>query len=141
MIGLIDNVSLSKDASGNVRVDVSGRDLMKIITDDSSIFYPQGVTNGTNNVFNGFDNTETCLQGGDKDGILYDGAKQNSRGVLRQLSGAINIFACEPNDFSIDFVIKTVVSHLANMNIVPNDLFVSWGDKRTRFSTLKPKKV
>jgi hypothetical protein len=146
MIGLIDSVSLSKDSNGNMRVDVSGRDLMKVITEDSSIFFYQSVANGDSNVFKrmskGFDNTETCLQGGDVDSLFtYNGAKLSANGTTRQLNGAINVFACEPNDLSIDFVIKTVVSHLANMNIVPDDLFVSWGNKRTRFSTLKPKKV
>jgi hypothetical protein len=139
MIGLVDSVSISKDANGGFHIDISGRDLIKIITDDSSIFFYQGVASGSAKVF---DNTETCLQGGDKDSVfIYNGAMQQANGTTRQLNGAINIFACEPNDFSIDFVIKTVVAHLANMNIVPDDLFVSWGDKRTRFSTLKPKSI
>jgi hypothetical protein len=138
MICLIDNVSVTRNANAAVSVDISGRDLMKLLTDDASIFYPAGVSNGNKCIF---DNTETVLSGGDKDSIIR-GVKANERQAdraTRQLTGFINIFACEPNDFSIDFVLKTVVSHLANFRIVPDDLFINWGDKRTTFSMLKPK--
>ena len=138
MICLVDNVSVTRNAQATVSVDISGRDLMKLLTDDSSIFYPAGVSNGNKCVF---DNTETVLRGGDKDSIIR-GVKANERqgdGATRQITGFLNIFASEPNDFSIDFVLKTVVSHLANFQIVPDDLFINWGDRRTTFSMLKPK--
>lgn len=135
MIALVDNVSVSRNANGTISVDVTGRDLMKLITDDSSIYFPLGVSAGTNNVFQ---NTETVNKGGDLSSIYKHNGAQ-SKSAIRQFHGMLNIFACEPNDFSIDFVLKTVVSHLANMQIVPDNLFISWGDKRTTFSTLKPK--
>lgn len=142
MIGLIDSVSISKNANGQINVDISGRDLTKLLTDDSSIFFYQGVSAGDDKVFKGFDNTEAVLQGGDIDSVMvYKGATMSANGTMRQLNGNINIFACEPNDFSIDFVLKTVVSHLANMSVVPDDLFISWGDKRTTFSMLQTKNV
>lgn len=135
MIALVDSVSVSRNANAVISVDVTGRDLMKLITDDSSIFFPLGVSSGNNNVFQ---NTETVNKGGDLSSVYrYNGAE--SKSAMRQINGMINVFACEPNDFSIDFVLKTVVSHLANMQIVPSNLFTSWGDKRTTFSTLKPK--
>lgn len=133
MIALVDSVAISRNAQGAIIVNVSGRDLMKLISDDSSIFFPLGVSNGTTNVF---DNTETVIQGGDKSSLQKYIV---SGGAIRQLDGMINVFACEPNDFSIDFVLKTVISHLANMQVVPNNLFTAWGDKRTKFSALKPK--
>lgn len=142
MIGLIDSVSISKNPQGNLSVDVSGRDLMKVITDDSSIFFYQGTSAGNYDILKSYDNTETVLRGGDLYGMIFKGGTKNiNDNTLRQLNGNINIFACEPNDFSIDFVIKTVMSHLANMSVVPDDLFVSWANKRTTFSALKPKKV
>jgi hypothetical protein len=137
MIGLVDNVSISRNASGNVNVDVSGRDLMKLLTDDSSIYFPEGVSSGRKSIF---DNTETTIQGGDLDSVSRYKSEELQDGTPRQLTGLLNIFASEPNDFTIDFVLKTIISHLANMQIVPDDLFSSWGDKRTRFSSLKPKK-
>lgn len=142
MIGLIDSVSLSKNPQGGLTVDVSGRDLMKIITEDSSIFYYQGVSAGNPDILKSYDNVEAASNKGDLSGISFNGSsKHPKKNILRQLTGSINIFACEPNDFSIDFVIKTLMSHLANMSVVPNDLFVSWGDRRTTVSVLTPQKV
>lgn len=142
MIGLIDSVSLSKNPQGGLTVDVNGRDLMKIITEDSSIFYYQGVSAGNPDILKSYDNIEAACNKGDLSGILFSGGNKDlKKNILRQLTGSINIFACEPNDFSIDFVIKTVMSHLANMSVVPDDLFVSWGDRRTTVSVLTPQKV
>lgn len=142
MIGLVDSVSISKNPQGNLLVDVSGRDLMKVITDDSSIYFYQGVSAGDYNILKSYDNTETVLRGGDLYGIISNmGTKDVENNNLRQLTGSLNIFACEPNDFSIDFVIKTVMSHIANMSVVPDDLFISWGNKRTTFSSLKSKEI
>lgn len=142
LIGLVDSVSLSKNPQGSLSVNVSGRDLMKVITDDSSIFYYQGVSAGNYDILKSYDNTETVLRGGDLDGMIFNGGtKDINNNTLRQLNGNINIFACEPNDFSIDFIIKTVMSHLANMSVVPDDLFVSWANRRTTISALKPKNV
>lgn len=138
MIALVDNISITRNSEASVSIDVSGRDLMKLLTDDASIFYPAGVSNGNKCIF---DNTETVLRGGDKDSVIR-GVKANDKqadGATRQLTGFLNIFASEPNDFSIDFVLKTVISHLANFQITPDDLFVNWGSKRTTFSMLKPK--
>lgn len=139
MIALIDNVAVSRGSNGTATVDVSGRDLMKLITDDSSIFFPLGVSGSSSN--NIFQNTETVNRGGDLSALHRVNGRDTRNTAIRQLEGTINIFACEPNDFSIDFILKTVVSHLANMQIVPHNLFTSWGDKRTTFSSLKPKNI
>ena len=137
MIALVDNVTVNKNSpSANISVTVSGRDLMKLITDDASIFFPTGVAASNGRIF---DNTETTIKGGDLESVMRYKGVEKQDGTPRQLTHLLNIFAQEPNDFSIDFVIKTVVSHLSNMQIVPDDLFVSWGDKRTMFSELKPK--
>lgn len=135
MIALVDNVTVNRNSpSSSVTVTVTGRDLMKLITDDSSLFFPAGAAASNGRIF---DNTETTIKGGDFV-IRYKGV-ENQDGSPRLPNGMISVFAQEPNDFSIDFVIKSVISHLANIQIVPDDLFVSWGDKRTMFSDLKPK--
>lgn len=136
MIGLVDNVSMSRNANGALSVDISGKDLMKLITEDASIFFPTGVYAGDKSIF---DNTETTVSGGDTASAFKFKPEENQGRAIRQLTGLMDIFASEPNDFSIDFVLKTVISHLANIQIAPDDLFVSWGDKRTTFSMLKPK--
>jgi hypothetical protein len=135
MIALVDNVTVNRNSpSASVSVTVTGRDLMKLITDDASLFFPAGVAASNGRIF---DNTETTIKGGDFV-MRYKGVEKQN-GSIRLPNGMINVFSQEPNDFSIDFVIKTVISHLANIKIVPDDLFVSWGDKRTMFSDLIPK--
>lgn len=137
MIALVDNVSVNKNAqSASISVSVSGRDLMKLITDDASIFFPAGVAASDGRIF---DNTETTIKGGDIESVMRYKGVENQDGSPRQLTHMLDVFATEPNDFSIDFVIKTVISHLANIQITPDDLFVCWGDKRTKFSDLKSK--
>lgn len=135
MIALVDSVGVNRNSNGDISVSVSGRDLMKLITDDASIFYPEGVSNGVNSIF---DNTESVIKSGDLQSVLQSSSRDNDQ-TMRQLTGLLNIFAQEPNDFSIDFVLKTIVSHLTNYQVVPDDLFSEWGDERTKFSVIRPK--
>lgn len=138
MIALVDEVTVNRNSQNSeVTVTVTGRDLMKLITDDASIFFPAGVAASDGRIF---DNTETTMRGGDQKSLVrYKGTK-NQDGSPRQLTHMINVFAEEPNNFSIDFVLKTVISHLANLQIVPDDLFFSWGDERTTFNDFEIKK-
>lgn len=137
MIGLVDSVSVSKNSpSSTTSITVTGRDLMKLISEDSSIFFPAGTSASDGRIF---DNTEATLRGGD---ILSTRKKGSLReNGIRQPTKALDVFMQEPNGYTIDFVIKAIVSHLANMQIVPDDLFSSWGDKRTKFSDLISKKI
>lgn len=133
MIGLVDTVSVNRNpSSANISITVSGRDLLKLITDDSSIYFPTGVAASNGRIF---DNTETTNKGGDLESIMRFKGVDNQDGTPRQLTNMLNIFAEEPNDFSIDFILKVVVSHLSNLQIVPDNLFSSWRDKRTKFSS------
>lgn len=136
MIALVDEVLVSKNSYGQYTVNISGRDLMKLITEDSSLYFAYGSSAGRKAVFN---NTETVLRSGD----LFSVQTINGKAINnaeRLPNGYLNIFEQEPNDFSIDFVLKTVISKLANMQIVPDDVFTSWGDERTKFSQLNAKK-
>jgi hypothetical protein len=139
MIGLVDNVSVSRDPSGNITVRVSGRDLMKLINDDSSLFFPQSVANGDGNIF---ENTESSNSEKGDMGVVKssDGRVLNNRQRM-PVSGNIQLFTMEaPNGYTIDFVLKAVVSQLANMSIAPDELFNLWpADRRTKFNELSPK--
>jgi hypothetical protein len=139
MIGLVDNVSVSRDPSGNITVRVSGRDLMKLINDDSSLFFPQSVANGDGNIF---ENTESSNSDKGDMGVVKssDGRVLNNRQRM-PVSGNIQLFTMEaPNGYTIDFILKAVVSQLANMSIAPDELFNLWpADRRTKFNDLSPK--
>ena len=136
MIALVESVTEAKDAQGNSTITIAGKDLMKLLSDDSSIYFPQGVSSGKKNIFS---NTETTLSGGDLDSVMrFNGAiRDNSDGnAPRMMTPMLSIFAEETNGFTIDFVIKAIISHLANTRIVPDDIFNAWGDRRTKFSTM-----
>ena len=139
MIGLVDNVSISRDPSGNITVRISGRDLMKLINDDSSLFFPQSVANGDGNIF---ENTESSNSDRGDMGVVKssDGRILNNRQRM-PVSGNIQLFTMEaPNGYTIDFILKAVVSQLANMSIAPDELFNLWpSDRRTKFNELSPK--
>lgn len=136
MIALVDNVTVNRNSpSASVSVTVTGRDLMKLITDDSSIYFPAGAAASNGRIF---DNTETVIKGGDSESLMRYMGKDMKELTRLPINGELLVFS-EQIKFNIDFVIKTIISHLSNLQIVPDDLFVSWGDKRTMFSDLKPK--
>ena len=56
------------------------------------------------------------------------------------VTGSIPLFTFESaNGMTIDFVIKAVVSHLANMSIAPDEVFTLWPEsRRTKFNDLSP---
>lgn len=136
MIALVDNVTVNRNSpSASVSVTVTGRDLMKLITDDSSIYFPAGAAASNGRIF---DNTETVIKGGDSESLMRYMGKDMKELTRLPINGELLVFS-EQIKFNIDFVIKTIISHLSNLQIVPDNLFVSWGDKRTMFSDLKPK--
>lgn len=130
MIGLVENVSVSVDASGRGSVVVSGKDLMKLITDDNSLFFNTSSAWGESRIFS---NTESSGKQGDiRDADVVGSTEQGPENRVRLSTNQIDIFAA-PFNRSIDFVIKGVISQLANIEVVPDYVFTSWGDARTKF--------
>ena len=130
MIGLVENVSVNVDASGRGSVSVSGKDLMKLITDDNSLFFNTSSASGETRIFS---NTESSGRQGDiRDADMIGSSKNDPENRLRLSTNQIDVFA-KPFNRSIDFVIKGVISQLANIEVVPDYVFTSWGDARTKF--------
>ena len=137
MIALVDSVSLSRTSEAAIQVQVAGRDLMKLLTDDNRMYFPNSVTKGTYNIW---DNNQTQRpRSGDMAGVTEVNGSINNQ--LQQLpNGALNIFNdAAVNGYTIDFVLKTIISHCANVSIAPDNLFNAWGNRRTRFSNIRPK--
>lgn len=130
MIGLVENVSVNVDASGRGSVSVTGKDLMKLITDDNSLFFNTSSASGESRIFS---NTESAGKQGDiRDADMIGGSENSPENRLRLSTNQIDVFAL-PFNRSIDFVIKGVISQLANIEVVPDYVFTSWGDARTKF--------
>lgn len=134
MIGLVDSVVVTQNANGQGSVTVSGRDLMKLLTDDSSLFFNASTVWGQSEIFA---NTESAGKQGDIVNADAYGDKANPIDRLRRSTNEIDVFA-NPFNRTIDFVMKGVVSQLANIEVVPSYVFEGWGDRRTRFTELYP---
>ena len=136
MIGLVDNVSLSKDSQGNITVNVSGKDLMKLLSDDSSIYFPNATTVNQGNFF---DNVEGALRSGDAAGVDTANGKTKNNPMRMPSTGSIKPFNEECNGFTIDYIIKVVIKELTNTQICPSEIFSSWKERRTKFVNLTPR--
>lgn len=135
MIGLVENVNVIQNGDGEGSVEVTGRDLMKLITDDNSLFFNTSTAWGESQIFA---NTESVGKQGDiRDADMRGGTYNNPFNRLRRVTNQIDIFA-SPFNRSIDFVIKGVISQLANIEVVPDFVFESWGNRRTKFSEIYP---
>lgn len=125
MIGLVDDVRVTRNANGQATVEVSGRDLMKLIVDDGSWFFNTSCCSNPEGVFW---NINEYRKTGDIQN-LNDGKLSLYR--MRRFND-IDVFS-NPQYMTVEFVLKTVLSQLSNIEVVPSSLFDAWGDKRTKF--------
>jgi hypothetical protein len=139
MICLVDDVKVVYDAVAQSQVvEVSGRDLMKLIIDDGSFFFNVSHTSAPSEVFV---NDSVGAQGDVREVWDMDGQINNPLNRLRHLgSGELDMFMSRLN-LTIAFILKGVISQLANVEVVPSNIFDAWGDERTRFIELVPEKI
>lgn len=135
MIGLVDNVTVNQNANGQGSVTVTGRDLMKLLTDDSSLFFNTSTVWGESQIFA---NTESMGKQGDiRDADINGGKNSSPINRLRRATNQIDVFAA-PINRSLEFIMKGVISQLANIEVVPDYVFEDWGDRRTKFAEIYP---
>lgn len=138
MIGLVDTVTTVQDPStGSIYVEVTGRDLMKLLLDDGSFFFDVSVSGEPASVFA---NESRGAHGDILDADKVTGYTADPVRRLRRVSGEIDVFRNFVN-MDISFILKGVISRLANIEVVPDYVFESWGDKRTKFVELKTDKT
>jgi hypothetical protein len=108
MIGLIDDVSLSTSPR-NVNINITGRDLMKILIEDGSYFFPEQFAQ---NIFT------------NEDSIL---TKRNKIELeIQSLSGASYTFK------SIQVILKFIFNKFSNIGIITNSALNGYGDRAIR---------
>ena len=114
MIGLIDQVNTSYDnASTNKIITVSGRDLMKLLIDDASYLI--------RNIFRNGGYLANYFTGNEGDAFFR-------RNIV---NGSFETFW--NNTFkNIEDSIHFIINHLSNIEIVPDDLFASYGVRRSQ---------
>lgn len=138
MIGLVDDVKVISDSSSSsAYVEVSGRDLMKLLIEDGSFFFNPSTTSDPSAVF--MNDQSYGKQGDIREADVLHNTYNNPINRLRRITGEIDIFANRIN-MDISYILKGVISQLANVEIVPSYVFDSWGDERTKFIELEPDK-
>lgn len=136
MIGLVDSVSISTDAQGTAsNVTVKGRDLMKLLIDDGSFFFPIAMDLGARELFANASGV-SVTSGGDGLGVQINCKNALNRLMGRSVSG--NILPFRGSMFTLEFVLKEVINWLSNIAIAPDYLFTPWGDERTTMMDIEP---
>lgn len=134
MIGLVDNVTVQRNAeNGNIMIDVTGRDLSKLLSDDGTFFFNSSTTKNPSRIF--YNEQGYAKQGDVRDVDEMDGTYQ-AINRMRSTSNELDIFRNQTNQ-SIDYIIKGVLSQLANIEIVPSNAFEYW-ENRTKWLEVHP---
>lgn len=137
MIGLIDDVKVVTNAANSeAYVEVTGRDLMKLLIEDGSFFFNPSTTSDPSSVF--INESSGAKQGDIKDANQLNNTYNNPINRLRNVTDELDIFANKIN-MDIGYILKGVISQLANVEVVPNYVFEPWGSDRTKFIELMPK--
>lgn len=136
MIGLVDSVSISTDAQGVIsNVTVKGRDLMKLLIDDGSFFFPIAMDLGARELFANQSGISVTTAG-DGLGVQLNFKNAINRLLGRNVSGVILPFM--GNLYTLEFVLKVVINWLSNIAIAPDYVFAPWKDERTTMTDLQP---
>jgi hypothetical protein len=115
LIGLVDQtiISVQADAS-NVSINMTGRDLTKLLIDDGVYFYPVE-----------FIGDKVRAQSNDQ---LISRMVTDKGFVLQTLAGAKQ---------SIPYLLQFVMNYLSNIEIIPDGVFKSYGDRVVQTYKLK----
>ena len=134
MIGLVDNVTIQRNAeNSSIIIDVTGRDLSKLLSDDGTFFFNYSTTKNPSRIF--YNEQGYAKQGDVRDVDKMDGTYQ-AINRMRRTANELDIF-CNQTNQSIDYIIKGVLSQLANIEIVPSTTFEYW-ENRTRWLDVHP---
>lgn len=115
MIGLIDTIDESTTQSNiDSSVSVSGRDLMKVLMEDSNYFFPLMFVENSTNLFINLD--------------------ESNKWFKRSFATGKYEYAFSYSLRSIKDTLGFVVNQLSNLGILPNniDLFSAYGDNRSK---------
>lgn len=140
MIGLVDQVTVTRDGQGNdVAINVQGRDLMKLLIDDGSYFYPISTQLNASALFNNAVSGVANGRQGDTMAMMNVGKAINRlRAAAGPWGSAGFIEPFAQVMYTIEPVLKIVMQRLANISIVPDSVFNDWKERRTTMTELTP---
>ena len=126
MVGLVDDSNLSYNAgSNNVSVQISGRDLMKLLIEDY-LYFPESPG-------------DTNEQG------VFVNENPEEWGRLRKrypfsIRTETDVQKFDIRPVFIEEITSLIFSSLANIEVAPDSLFSSWGDRRSTYQAIDKKK-
>jgi hypothetical protein len=117
IIGLIDNCSSQETfATGAggvvVNINASGRDLMKLLIDDNTIFYANSYNNDNNS--NIFFNYQDLI---------------NEKSFLRNEAVGYILDLADQREYTIPYLLNFLISRISNIQVCPDELFRHLDDK------------
>jgi hypothetical protein len=113
MVGLVDSTIFSSNPSSNdMSININGRDLSKLFLEDGTYFFALENSQGMVRVAG-----STTL----KNSLL-------SRVMEEKGMKFIGLY----NFTSIELILKYIIQQLANIKVVPNELFSSYGERRNK---------
>lgn len=105
MIGLVDSNSINVNpATANVQINISGRDLIKLVIDDGCYFYPL-----------------EFMPGG-----MFANEQKESRDLVHRINGKL-VSLSQYSIRSLEFIMKFIINALANIGICPQETFDAYG--------------
>lgn len=136
MIGLVDSVKADTNYQ-TTTIKIQGRDLMKLILDDGSFFFPNSTSdpNAQAGVFVNQD--EEKGDGSNTTNKFQSILKGSVDSTSRFIGTGIITPWYNPQARNMESVIDTLIKTLANIQICPDSLFEPYGEKRTRFKKNK----
>lgn len=134
MIGLVDSVTKSQQPE-DISVNISGRDLMKLILDDGSFWFPHAA------VAQDFDGGIFINSGNQNDAnsafeTLYR-ASENGKPAnpeARMMENSLIKQFWSPKSRTIPTALSYLIKSLSNIEVVPSVLFDAYGDRRSRIT-------
>lgn len=134
IIGLVDDVQVNLNGSaGSGYVEITGRDLMKLLIEDGSYFFNPSSSYSAESIY--ANEAEASANGGvyrvRGDAADVTDLGDGGRGLikrLRNMSNEIDIFAYRPMR-EIIYILKGVVSQLSNIEVVPGQIFDFWENR------------
>lgn len=117
MIGFVDTISSSINFGyTDKNITISGRDFMKLLIEDGAYFYPYKYMSGGEN--------KSIWMGNEDSGVF-------KRNVL---TGVYDEYFFNYELKDIRGYLGFVINHLSNLGIIPDDVFSSYGERRSKLN-------
>jgi hypothetical protein len=135
MIGLVDVPSMGYSSpNDDVSFSLTGRDCMKLLLDDGTFWFFNSYSNPNDNgVFKNINDGKS----GDGVNARTENSPSDTRATNRMFATSwIEAFAI-PDPKKIIDVIEIMIATLSNIRVCDDDLFSSYGERRTKYRVLK----